>query len=91
MNLLTPYKPLTIAFIALGISTSVNCVSAANDARRPVLATEQAALPGTGPNPGDSLRAHDSFGRPLIPREALQGRVLGVPGIEPNRWTSQAA
>ena len=57
MSLLTPSKPLTIAFIALGISTSVNCVSAANDASRPVLATEQAALPGTGPNPGDHLRA----------------------------------
>jgi hypothetical protein len=57
MSLLTPSKPLTIAFIALGISTSVNCVSAANDASRPVLATEQAALPGTGPNPGDNLRA----------------------------------
>jgi hypothetical protein len=51
MNLLTPYKSLTIAFIALGISTSVNCVSAANDARRPMLATEQAPLPAQDPTP----------------------------------------
>ena len=53
--------PWPIAFIALGISTSVNCVSA-----------------------DDASRAHDSFDRPLIAREVLQGRGPAVPGMEPN-------
>ena len=61
------HKALRTAFIAaIGIAASVNGVLAAkasesveaqNDASRPVIATEQPALPGAGHDAGNNLRA----------------------------------
>lgn len=60
------HKALRTAFVAIGIAASVNAVLAAtasesveaeSDASRPLIATEQPALPGAGHDPGNNLRA----------------------------------
>lgn len=63
MNAFQHYKPLLAALIAIGVATPMTALFAAteaqpgDDAGQPVIATEQPALPGTGPNNGDALRA----------------------------------
>ena len=65
MSSLTQYRVLPTAFIAIAIAASSNCLPAASASAStdvandgdPVVATEQPAPPGTGPNAGDDLRA----------------------------------
>jgi hypothetical protein len=60
MNAFKQYKPLLAALVAMGVavpSVSLFADDSATDAGRAVIATGQPALPGTGPNNGDALRA----------------------------------
>lgn len=60
MKVIQQYKPLLAALVAMGVaipSVPLLADDSATDAGRPVIATEQPALPGTGPNNGDALRA----------------------------------
>ena len=60
MKAIRHYTPLIGALVALGATLpSIHSLAddAGADASGPVIATEQPPLPGTGPNPGDNLRA----------------------------------
>ena len=56
MNTFQKHKPLLATLIALNLAAA-SAPLLADDAGRPVTALEQPSLPGTGPNPGDNLRA----------------------------------
>jgi hypothetical protein len=60
MKAIHQYKPLLAALVAMGVAVpAVSSLAddSATDAGRSVIATGQPALPGTGPNNGDALRA----------------------------------
>jgi hypothetical protein len=60
MNVFHQYRPLVAALMAASVilpATPLLADDSTTDSGHPVMATEQAALPGTGPNQGDNLRA----------------------------------
>ena len=74
MNAFQKYKPLLAALIAANLA-AVAAPLLADVGGTPVTATEQPALPGTGPNPGDNLRAQMQGG-PGVPTAPLTGDAI---------------
>jgi len=104
MNAFQQYKPLLATLIAIGVAGPMTTLFAATapddsaaDAGRPVITTGQPALPGTGPNNGDALRAQMQAS-PGAPTTLLTGagihdsfgtplnarQVPAAPGTGPN-------
>src|ERR1700687_3097029 len=84
MNAFQPYKPLLAALIAMSVAapsthllatTELQPGDSATDVGRPGVATEQPALPGTGPNQGDNLRAQMQAS-PGAPMTLPTGRAI---------------